>query len=74
MFKKILFGLMLIASTSAANAAIITQSQTITQQKTNINTSLIFNLFNLGPGFELTKVSFTIDGDVFGSASVESRD
>ena len=74
MFKKILFGLMLIASTSAANAAIITQSQTITQQSTNINTSLIFNLFNLGPGFELTKVSFTIDGDVFGSASVESRD
>lgn len=74
MFKKILCGLMLIASASAANAAIITQSETIVQQPTNFGTSLVFDLFDLGPGFELTKVSFTIDGDVFGSASVESLD
>lgn len=74
MLRKILCGLIFIASTSAANAAIITQSQTITQASTNYSTTLTFDLFDLGSGFDLTKVSFSIDGDVFGNASVESLD
>lgn len=74
MLRKILCSLIFIASTNVANAAIITQSQTITQSPTNFTENLTFDLFNLGSGFELTKVSFSIDGDVFGSASVESLD
>jgi hypothetical protein len=74
MFKKLLFSFLLIASSGAANAALITQSDSVTRQSTDFSTSLIFNLFDLGPNFELTKVSFSIDGDVFGSAEIESRD
>ncbi|BFT30726.1 hypothetical protein D210916BOD24_19020 [Alteromonas sp. D210916BOD_24] len=74
MFKKFLCGLMLIASSSMANAALINQSATITQQSTNFATNLVFDLFDLGPEFDLTKISFSIDGDVFGTANVESLD
>ena len=74
MFKKLIFSFLLIASSGAANAALITQSDSVTRQSTNFSHSLMFDLFNLGPGFELTKVSFSIDGDVFGLAEIESRD
>ncbi|WP_334050115.1 PEP-CTERM sorting domain-containing protein [Alteromonas gracilis] len=74
MFKKLIFSFLLIASSGAANAALITQSDSVTRQDTDISTSLVFDMFNLGTGFELTKVTFSIDGDVFGRARVESED
>ena len=74
MLKRILCLLLIIATSSAANAALITQSDSVSRQSTDFNSPLLFNLFDLGPGFELTSVSFSLAGTVFGTAEVESRD
>jgi hypothetical protein len=75
MLKKLLCGATLVCAAGFANAATITLSDTVAVSTTNFTTSLNFAKFDtMGGTRVLESVTFAIDGSIFGSAEVESRD
>lgn len=71
---KILFGATLLCAATFINAAVIGQSETITLQNTNVNVMLEFDRFDdMGGTRTLNSVSFSINGFIIGSGSVENR-
>jgi hypothetical protein len=77
MLKKILCGATLLCAAGFSNAASITlvQSASVAVDTTNFQTDLSFDRFDtMGGTRVLESVTFSIDGSIFGSAEVESRD
>jgi hypothetical protein len=75
MLKKILLGATFLAAAGMVNAATIEQEFDIPVQATNFDTSISFDEFDdMGGTRILNSVTFSIDGSVFGQASVESLD
>jgi hypothetical protein len=75
MLKKMLIGASLLCAAGFTSAATITLTDTVAVQTTNFTTSLTFAKFDtMGGTRVLDSVAFSIDGSIFGSAEVESRD
>jgi len=75
MLKNILCATSLLCATTFANAASITLTDTLVMQSTNYATTLEFAKFDtLGGARTLESVSFSIAGDILGTAQVESLD
>lgn len=75
MLKKLLLGATLLCAAGFTQAGVIEQEFVVDVQDTDYNTTITFDKFDdMGGTKVLTSVMFSIDGAVFGSAEVESRD
>jgi hypothetical protein len=75
MLKNILCGATLLCAAGVANAATVTFSDIVAVSPTNFTTTLDLAKFDTMSGTRvLEAVTFSIDGSIFGSAEVESRD
>jgi hypothetical protein len=75
MLKKLLCGATLLCAATIAQAGVIEQEFNVEVQDTDFDTTITFMKFDDMDGArKLTSVMFSIDGSVFGSAEVESRD
>ncbi|MFT6268680.1 MAG: hypothetical protein ACJAVV_001495 [Alphaproteobacteria bacterium] len=75
MLKKLLCGATLLCAATFSNAGTIILSEAVTLQTTNFQTALSFAQFDtMGGTRTLDSVSFSIDGSIFGTIEVESRD
>lgn len=75
MLKKILCGATLLCAAGITNAATLTFSDTVAVATTNFTTTVDLQKFDtMGGTRVLESVTFSIDGSIFGSAEVESRD
>lgn len=75
MLKKLLCGASLLCAAGFTNAATITLTDNVAVATTNFQQTLSFAKFDtMGGTRVLDSVTFSIDGSIFGSAEVESRD
>jgi hypothetical protein len=75
MLKKLLCGATLLCAATFSLAGTITLNDTVSLQTTNFQTALSFAKFDtMGGTRVLDSVSFSIDGSIFGTIEVESRD
>jgi hypothetical protein len=75
MLKNILCGATLLCAAGFANAATVSFSDTVLVATTNYDTTVDLAKFDsMGGTRVLNSVTFTIDGTIFGSAEIESRD
>lgn len=75
MLKRLLYGALFLCAAGFTNAATITLTDTVAVSKTNYQQTLSFAKFDtMGGTRALDSVTFSIDGSIFGSAEVESRD